>query len=52
MIDYDAVRVAATESIRAEIDDVRNYAARMQKTQRAAEAALDRYAIQCQMPSA
>merc|ERR1712032_72763 len=47
VVDYDAIRAEAKAVFDNKIDEVRGLAARLQKTQRAAEQALDLYEQHC-----
>lgn len=47
VMDYDAVRASAGPVFKAKVDEVRAWVAKLQKTQRAAEQALDLYEQKC-----
>ena len=47
IIDYDAVRVEASSKLKAARNEINIWVMKLQKTQKAAEAALDLYAAKC-----
>jgi hypothetical protein len=47
VVDYDAVRAAAASKLKTERNEIKAWITKLQKTQKAAEAALDLYERKC-----